>query len=237
MSSTTTVLRRSVFTPRILTGALICAFVCVPASPATGLRGAVSHRRLKPAQPVAVSSAADVFGISPSQSSFIIHAYVGGLFSALGHNHTIAVRDFTGGARLDPNNLGSSWLEMKVKSASLTVIDKIKQSDKEQIENTMRTEVLDTAKYPDIYFKSSGVSVTGGNGNYQARITGNLSLHGAIRQISINAQVRVDGNTLRAHGEFPLKQTEYNIKPVSVAGGTIKVKDDLKVTFDIVANK
>lgn len=43
------------------------------------------------------------------------------------------------------------------------------------------------------------------------------------------------GESLRAHGEFPLRQTEYGIKPVSAAGGTIKLKDELKFTFDIVA--
>jgi hypothetical protein len=36
---------------------------------------------------------------------------------------------------------------------------------------------------------------------------------------------------------FSLKQTDYRIKLVAVAGGTIKVKDELKFSFDIVARK
>jgi hypothetical protein len=51
------------------------------------------------------------------------------------------------------------------------------------------------------------------------------------------AQVRIDGDTLRAYGEFSLRQTDYNIKLASVAGGTIKLKDELKFTFDMAARK
>ena len=42
---------------------------------------------------------------------------------------------------------------------------------------------------------------------------------------------------LRASGEFTVRQTDYGIKPVSVAGGALKVKDELKFSFDIVARK
>jgi hypothetical protein len=43
-------------------------------------------------------------------------------------------------------------------------------------------------------------------------------------------------NNLHAKGSFPLRQSEYSIKPVSAGGGTIKVKDELRFTFDIVAH-
>ena len=44
-------------------------------------------------------------------------------------------------------------------------------------------------------------------------------------------------DTLRAYGEFLLRQSDFNIKLVSVAGGVVKIKDELKVSFDIVARK
>ena len=43
--------------------------------------------------------------------------------------------------------------------------------------------------------------------------------------------------SLQAEGQFALRQTDYGIKPVTVAGGTIKVKDELKFSFNIVANR
>jgi hypothetical protein len=54
--------------------------------------------------------------------------------------------------------------------------------------------------------------------------------------VVVNARVELSANSLHAHGEIPLRQTNYGIKPVSVAGGTIKVKDDVKLTFNIVAH-
>jgi hypothetical protein len=62
-----------------------------------------------------------------------------------------------------------------------------------------------------------------------------LSLHGVTREHAINAQLSVSGNSLRARGEFSLRQTDYRIKPVSVAGGTLKMKDELRFSFDIAA--
>ena len=41
---------------------------------------------------------------------------------------------------------------------------------------------------------------------------------------------------MRAKGEFTLKQTDYGIKLVSVAGGALKIKDELKFTFDVLAH-
>ena len=45
------------------------------------------------------------------------------------------------------------------------------------------------------------------------------------------------GNDLHARGEFSLWQTDYKITPPTVAAGTIKVKDELKFSFDIVAHR
>jgi hypothetical protein len=42
---------------------------------------------------------------------------------------------------------------------------------------------------------------------------------------------------LRAYGEFSIKQSDFKIRLVSVAGGALKVKDELKLAFDIIAKK
>ncbi len=126
---------------------------------------------------------------------------------------------------------------MTIKAGSLAVTDKISASDRQKIETTMRDEVLEVSKFPEITFKSSGVSATRtGEGQYQARITGEITLHGIAQQLTIPAQLEFGDKLLRAKGAFTLKQSSFGIKPVSVAGGTIKVKDELKFTFDIVAH-
>jgi len=34
-----------------------------------------------------------------------------------------------------------------------------------------------------------------------------------------------------------LKQRDFAIKPISIVGGTVKVKDDIKIEFDIATQK
>jgi hypothetical protein len=41
----------------------------------------------------------------------------------------------------------------------------------------------------------------------------------------------------RYRGTVVLKQRDFGITPISIAGGTVKVKDELKVEFDIVTQK
>lgn len=76
-----------------------------------------------------------------------------------------------------------------------------------------------------------------GDGQYLVNLVGELSLHGVTKSEPVSAQVAIMGDTLRAHGEFSLLQTAYGIKPVSIAGGTLKLKDELKCSFDILARK
>jgi Ni,Fe-hydrogenase I small subunit len=54
---------------------------------------------------------------------------------------------------------------------------------------------------------------------------------------TFSAQVRLTSDMLRAYGEFSLLQSNFGIKPVSVAAGMLKLKDELKVSFDVVARK
>ena len=66
---------------------------------------------------------------------------------------------------------------------------------------------------------------------------GTLTLRGQTQSQPVSAQVALQGDTLRANGEFALLQSKYGIKPISFAGGTLKLKDELKFSFDIVARK
>jgi polyisoprenoid-binding protein YceI len=177
------------------------------------------------------------YKIDATQSHFTARAFAGGFLSAFAHDHTIAIRDFAGQAEFTYGTVEPASLEMTIKAASLEITDKVSTSDRQKIEGTMRDEVLEIAKYPDISFKSTSVSASKtGEGQYQARISGELRLHGVTRPVAMTAQLEFGDKTLRAKGGFAIKQSNFSIKPVSVAGGTIKVKDELKFTFDIVAH-
>jgi polyisoprenoid-binding protein YceI len=123
---------------------------------------------------------------------------------------------------------------MKIRADSLTVVDKISDSDRQTIEKTMRDQVLETGKYPEITFNSTKIEATkNSDTQYQAKIWGDLTLHGVTHNVPLNAQLTFDYKTLRARGEFALKMSDYSIKAPAVGGGTITVKDTLKFSFNI----
>ena len=57
----------------------------------------------------------------------------------------------------------------------------------------------------------------------------NLTIHGQSRPVEV--EVQEDGGHYR--GSTRLKPSEFDIKPVKIAGGTIRVKDEIRIDFDI----
>lgn len=176
--------------------------------------------------------------IDKSSSRFTVRAFATGMLSSFGHSPTFAIRDFEGELEFSPDAPAASSLRLAIKADSLEVMDDIKSKDRQEMESTMNNTVLETAKYPEITFATTSVSTTQlGDARYQAQLNGNLTLHGATRPVAIATQITLLGDMLRAGGEFPLLQTNFGITLVSVAGGTLKLKDELKFAFDIVARK
>jgi polyisoprenoid-binding protein YceI len=178
------------------------------------------------------------YTIVPSESSFWVFVGKSGLFSALAHNHEIGVKSFSGRVVVPAAGAGAGSLEMEVDAPSLEVLDKEpSEEDKKKIFNSMHNEVLESAKYQKVTFKSvsvSDVKQTGGDA-YSFVVNGDLSLHGVTKRIAVPVAATVTPQQLRATGKYTLKQSDYGIKPYSAAGGTIKVKDEVVVNFNIVA--
>lgn len=187
---------------------------------------------------MAASLATDVYAIDPGVSRFTVRAFATGMFSSLGHSPTLAVRDFEGEAIFSPEAPDEARLKITIQAGSLSVTDNISDKDRRELERTMNQEVLETSKYPEILFESTKASASpAGEGQFAVNLVGTLTLHGVANSQAIAAQVSLMGDMLRAHGEFSVSQSAYGIKPVSVAGGTLRVKDELKCAFDIVARK
>lgn len=178
------------------------------------------------------------YTIDPRGSRVTIYAYASGLLSAVGHNPVIAVRELSGEVRFAPDHPDVSGLRLTMMTASMAVQNDVSDKDRREIERAMKEDVLETAKYPEIVFDASGARVDAVNeARYRVEVNGQLSLHGATKNQRVSAQLFLMGDTLRAQGDIPLRQTDFGITLVSVAGGTLKIKDELKCTFDLLARK
>lgn len=178
------------------------------------------------------------YSIVPSESSFWVFVGKTGFLSALAHDHEIGVKSFSGRVVVPAAGAGGGSLELEVDAPSLAVLDKKpSEEDKKKIFNSMHNEVLESAKYQKITFKSVSVSDVKQTGNdaYSFVVNGDLTLHGVTKRIAVPVAATVTPQQLRATGKYTLKQSDYGIKPYSAAGGTIKVKDEVVVNFNIVA--
>ena len=195
--------------------------------------------QVKPNQSAAQTHIALRFQLDANQSKFIAHAQRGGLLWFKGHEHLVAAREFSGEAQLNAESLTASSLQLTVRTDSMEeTSDAFTSAQKQIINRELREIVLEPAKYPEIVFKSS--SVTGkprGNGQYDLKIAGELTLHGVTRQIVIPVQVTVNGKDLRAVGKFSISRTDFKVKATSAFHGMIRVRDAVKFTFDIVGQR
>jgi polyisoprenoid-binding protein YceI len=177
------------------------------------------------------------YRVDASRSRLIAQAFAKGLLSGFGHNPRLAVSNFAGEAEFDPAAPHAAWTRMTAVADSLVVIDDVSEKDRREIERATREELLEATRYPEIVFQSSSVTARqAGEGRYDVKIAGDLSLRGVTRKLAIDATVKFEGNELRAQGGFPLRLTDFNIRPISVAAGLLKLKDEVRLSFDILAH-
>ncbi len=180
----------------------------------------------------------DHYAIDPALSSVMVRAFASAALAALGKRPTLVIGECGGWARFIPGSFEQACVQIKVKADSLTVLERMNEEDRYAIEHTMMREVLESEKYPEILLCSSRVSVSkAGDGQYWINLIGDLSMHGVTGTLPVAAQMALEGDTLRAHGEFTLLHTPYKMKLVHVAGGSLKLKDEVKCSFDILARK
>jgi len=162
-------------------------------------------------------------GIDTQKSTLTIHVGKTGAFSGLGHEHEVRAPIQRGTADTGPHPA----VEVHVDARALRVIDKDgSEKDRAEVEKTMLgPEVLDSERYREIVFKSTGAEPAG-QGQWTLR--GNLTLRGQTRPISVQVTLK-DGRYL---GETTVKQTEFGIKPPGKAG--IRAKDEVKIAFDVL---
>jgi polyisoprenoid-binding protein YceI len=177
--------------------------------------------------------------IDAKGSTFTVRASSTGLLSAFGHDPKFAVRDFEGEVEFTPGapDFADARVRLKVRADSLQVADDISNKDRQEIERRAHDEVLESDRFPEIVYEALRITGNGTGERYWVTVNGELTLRGTTRKVPVSARVLLNGSSLRASGEFLLRQSEFDIPPVTAAGGTIRLKDELKCTFDITARK
>jgi len=173
-----------------------------------------------------------------SASRFIVQAFATGMLSAFGHDPKIGIRDFAGEVQFTGGTYDQASLCLKIDTTTFEVLDEMKRDDRAKLQMSMNEDVLDIAHFPTATFVSRQISVQKVTDDLlQAKVAGDLTLRGNMQNLSLDARVTVLGAMLRVSGDFTIRQSDYGIKPVSFAGGALRLKDDLKFTFELVARR
>jgi polyisoprenoid-binding protein YceI len=173
------------------------------------------------------------FCVHSDQSVFRIFVGTGGLFGVFAHDHIVEASKIIGCATIDRTAVSRSSVELRFPTSELHVVDpKISEKDRAEIQQQMETTVLDVAQYPEVVFRSTGVEPYASPGTL--RITGDLTIRNSAKPVTVSIKTSELGNgEYRVAGEYRFKQTSFGIKPIQIAAGTVKVKDELRVEFDL----
>jgi polyisoprenoid-binding protein YceI len=177
---------------------------------------------------IAQEKGAQEKAIDTQRSTITIHVGKSGLLSAAAHDHTVNAPISSGTIQ----ESGTQHIEFRVETAKMKVKPdpKIDAKDEATIQTHMEEMVLETKKFPEIAFHSSRVQKLADG---QWKVDGDLSLHGVSKAVSLT--VKQTGESYTTH--TVLKQTDFGIKPISIGGGMIKVKNEVEIDFQIFARQ
>lgn len=162
--------------------------------------------------------------IDNQRSAITIHVSKAGLFSALGHDHEVTTQIARGHIDYPENAAVELWIDAR----ALRVIDSdLSAKDRTEVQKTMEgPEVLDVQGFPEIHFRSTAASRQSGN---RWSVRGSLDLHGQSRPVVLEI-TETNGQFL---GTTTLKLRDYGISPPAAAGGSVKVKDEIKLDLKV----
>jgi len=166
---------------------------------------------------------AEARDIDTGKSVLTVRVYKSGLFSAFAHDHEIRAPIHSGSFDEQKRTV-----EFTVKSADLKVLDPDgSDSERSQVQHTMEgPKVLDPEKFPEMSFHSTSIEAAGPG---KWHVQGDLTLHGQTKPI----KVEVEGAKGHYRGSSLFRQTEFGMTPISIGGGSIKVKDEVRIEFDV----
>lgn len=161
----------------------------------------------------------------------LVFTFKDGLLSKVAHDLKVRVNRFS--VDFDP---AASTVSAEFDPSSLEVINAVHDgaedpkalsgADKDKIASQIQKDVLETSAHPKIQFVSTKAARRP-DGGYS--ITGDLTLHGTTRPISV--ETRVEGGKQVA--EVELNQPDFGIEPYKAMMGTLKVKPAVRVRVSI----
>lgn len=162
--------------------------------------------------------------IDTERSTVTVRVFKTGLLRAFADDHIIQ-------APLAEGSLEDSetpHVQIVIDARRLRVLDPgLSTRDRQEVQTRMLgPDVLHVDRFERISFHSLTTERVKA-GSWLVR--GELELHGQIHPVTVSVFPEKD----RYKGFATLRQSDFGIVPISIVGGTVKVKDEVKIAFDI----
>jgi polyisoprenoid-binding protein YceI len=203
-----------------------CSTGSAPPPPAAATDASASYR-------VAAAAGKSVYAVDPASSLLVVTVRRAGVLARLGHDHVVASHRLAGfvspsenraDLTLRPDEFTVDETALR-REAGFTTVPSPQAI--EGTRNNMLTRVLDAARFPVVRMHAERL------GEHALRVA--ITLHGVTRLVDLPATVQIDPRQLSASGSTRLRQSDFGITPLAVAGGLLAVRDEFDVRFRIVA--
>jgi polyisoprenoid-binding protein YceI len=182
-----------------------------------------------------MSLKAGTYSLNGNSGKVSVYTFKSGLLSKLAHDLLIDVTGFKVNVDVPEGGFATGSLGLEIQANSLKVDcamkggerqpDTLKEKDIADVEADMAKKVLHPDKYPTVNFSSKAIQVN--EGGYH--VNGALCLHGVTKDVDFD--IDTSGGNLK--GRFTITQTDYKIKPFKAMMGTLKIKDEMDIGFDL----
>jgi hypothetical protein len=193
-------------------------------------------------------SGGERYVVDAAQSDLHWLVYRAGALSRFGHNHTVAAGDLNGNVIVNRDDLAKSQLELQFTVAKLIVDDpKLRSTLGEEFSSVPKEEdiagtkrnmlserVLDGEKYPEIRITGTGPMMVGAG---MQELAVKVAMLGRVIDLKVPTAVTIDGDQLRAKGEFELEHADLGMEPFTALAGALQVGETLSFTYDVTARR
>ena len=171
-----------------------------------------------------------LWNLDESDGELLVRTGVAGPAAKMGHRLTIAMQAWTAQVRWDGER--PVEVELTVEVDSLQVVNgeggvtPLSPPEK-MIARSNALKSLEQRRHPKIRFHADDIDAT--DDGY--RLSGTLEIHGTKRERVVELRVEDLGDAWRMSCEAEVRQSDFGVKPYSLAMGTLKVADVVTVEF------
>lgn len=181
-----------------------------------------------------------LYEFGPGNMDLNIYTYKSGFLSSLAYDLFIKATDFKLRADIKGENSAESKMNLVVNAGSLKVVSLmvdnkihdiiLTEGQKKEIESEFKgSRLLNIKKYPKITFTSKNIFIDADC----HKVTGDLAIKDAVREIELILKKDNEKPDKRIHGSFDLYQSKFGIRPYTSMFGTLSLKDKIEIKWEI----